>query len=186
MDYPITGGIVKIDPEDLELVSRYKWHKNDMGYAVWRGIMDGKKQTVRMHRLINDTPEGLNTDHINHDRLDNRRSNLRTVTQSGNMRNLTDQGKGYWYHRKNANWVVEIHGKHRGTFQLEDEAAAFAELVRQGKADMKPELVPVVCWYGHSLRDAYIFNGRKHCKPCQAERSREYHRRKKLRLQESM
>jgi hypothetical protein len=40
-----------------------------------------------MHRLINNTPDGLETDHINRNRLDNRRKNLKSVTYQENQFN---------------------------------------------------------------------------------------------------
>jgi hypothetical protein len=40
-----------------------------------------------MHRLINSTPDGFDTDHINGDTLDNRRENLRTATRAQNLWN---------------------------------------------------------------------------------------------------
>jgi hypothetical protein len=174
----ITNGKVKIDKEDLELVSTLKWHVNSSGYAVWRGVKDGKKQTIRMHRMITNCPKNKIVDHINHDRLDNRRSNLRICTQSDNMRNMKDQGKGYWYQKQNNNWVVEIYGKHRGCFDTESEAKQFAELVRMGKADKKPKAVRTHCNYGHSLDDAYYYSGIKYCRKCQSIRSKEYYGRK--------
>ena len=42
---------------------------------------------LEMHRLILVPSEGLQVDHINRDGLDNRRSNLRLVTVSHNLRN---------------------------------------------------------------------------------------------------
>lgn len=178
MKLQITGGVVEFDDEELEKISQYKWHVNDMGYAVWRGIENGVKRTVRMHRHIMGTPKGLVTDHVNHNPLDNRKENLRICTQSENMRNRRDQGKGYWFQRQNKNWVVEIHGIHRGTFETELEASKFASLVRSGLIEKKPKVIPTHCSYGHSLEDAYFYNGSKHCKPCQRRRSKEYNRRK--------
>lgn len=178
IDIPLTKGAVAIvDEEDYELVSQYKWHLNSMGYAVWRGKVDGKKKTIRMHRLINNTPDGKYTDHINRNRLDNRRSNLRTVTQKENMQNK-ERGRGYWYQKQNRNWVVEIYGEHRGCFSNEKDAAAFAELVYQGKAYKKPKELRTHCKNGHSLADAYRYAHGTICKTCLNRRQREYYVRK--------
>jgi len=58
-----------VDPADYPIVVRYDWALAD-GYAArWGG--------TRMHRIILDPPPGVEVDHINGDRLDNRRSNLR-------------------------------------------------------------------------------------------------------------
>lgn len=177
MKLDITNAEVEIDKEDLEKVSTLKWHLSDTGYAVWRGIKDGKKQTIRMHRLIMNAPKGLVVDHINHNTLDNRKVNLRIVTQSENMRNK-DRGKGYWYQKQNNNWVVEVSGKHRGCFDTEQEAKDFAALVRAGQADVKPKIERTECKYGHSLNDSYDYGKGKRCKKCQSIRSKEYYRRK--------
>ena len=167
---------VLYDKEDQPIVDGRKWHINDMGYAVWRGIVDGKKTTLRLHRLINKTPKGLTTDHINHNRLDNRRKNLRSCTQSENMRNKTDQGRGYWFQKQNSNWVVEVWGKHIGSFSTESEAARIIELVRSGGEYIKPERT--TCKYGHDLSDSYDYGNGKMCKKCQSRRSKEYYERK--------
>lgn len=176
MTIDVKGHRVRIDKEDLALVSQYKWHIGSTGYAVWRGVKDGKKQTVRMHRLVSGCPPGKIVDHINHDPLDNRRRNLRVCTQSENMRNLRDQGKGYWYHKQVGNWVVEVWGKHIGCFPTEHEAAAIAAHVRAGGTYTKPERTN--CKYGHPLTNAYDYGKGKMCRICQSNRSREYYKRK--------
>jgi len=183
MAIDITGGEVQIDEEDFELVSTLKWHVGDTGYAVWRGVKDGKKQTIRMHRLVTNCPRGKVIDHVNHDKLDNRKENLSVCTQSDNMRNLRNQGKGYWYQGQNSNWVVEIYGRHIGVFTTENEAKEVVELVRSGGVYIKPEKTH--CNYGHSLDNAYIVNNKKTCKLCQSRRSREYYVRNKGRGKKS-
>ena len=75
-----TGHYALVDNEDYEMVMAFgKWYENDKGYAIKRHMIDGKNKTIRMHALINDTPPGLVTDHINRNKLDNRRKNLRSV-----------------------------------------------------------------------------------------------------------
>ncbi len=167
---------VLYDKEDQSIIDSRKWHINSMGYAVWRGFLDGKKTTLRLHRLINKTPKGLTTDHINHNRLDNRRKNLRSCTQSENMRNKTNQGKGYNYHGQNKNWNVETFGTRIGGIATEQEAKEIVELIRAGGVYIRPERTE--CKYGHNLKDAYDYGKGKICKQCQSKRSREYYERK--------
>jgi hypothetical protein len=73
-----------VDEEDYDkMIALGRWHINENGYAVRRY----HNHSVRMHRIIADTPEGLHTDHINRDKLDNRKANLRTVSAAMNAMN---------------------------------------------------------------------------------------------------
>lgn len=82
------GKYALIDDKDFELVSNYSWYYCD-GYAMsGKYIGNYKTKTILMHRLINDTPDGFDTDHINRDKLDNRKINLRSVTRSHNAINI--------------------------------------------------------------------------------------------------
>ncbi len=74
---------VKLSDEDYDVVTRHSWWRNVHGYVVAR--IDGKE--VYLHRLIMGYPDGLVVDHINGDRLDNRRSNLRVCKIKENVRN---------------------------------------------------------------------------------------------------
>jgi len=81
-----------VDDDDYALLSKRKWHpvfnKNSkVCYAKSCSLVNGKVVTIRMHRLITCAPKGFVVDHINHDTLDNRKCNLRVVTQQGNLRN---------------------------------------------------------------------------------------------------
>jgi hypothetical protein len=81
-----------IDETDFADVGRYKWHFRGQpgnGYAT-RGIQIGKckQKCVRLHRVLMDAPCDRKVDHKNGDAFDNRRSNLRIVTQKQNARNI--------------------------------------------------------------------------------------------------
>jgi hypothetical protein len=90
---PLTNGsFVLVDDEDFEFLSQWKWHLSDGGYALRNnhkrlGVLHYSNKQIRMHRVINNTPEGLFTDHINRNKLDNRKCNLRTVNKSLNSIN---------------------------------------------------------------------------------------------------
>jgi hypothetical protein len=84
------GKVALIDDEDFDRVSKYKWCFHHHGYAVARF---GKRMCF-MHRFIMNTPQGLFTDHKDHNRLNNQKSNLRICTHQGNNRNkLKESGK---------------------------------------------------------------------------------------------
>lgn len=83
---------VTVDDDDYNWLKRWKWHIAGSGYATTDiKYNDGGKCGYckhRMHRLINQTPEGMLTDHINGNKLDNRKSNLRTVNATQNKANI--------------------------------------------------------------------------------------------------
>lgn len=72
-----------IDHEDLGKVSKFSWWISSDGYAYRR--IDNK--TIRMHRVIMNATDTQMIDHINRNKLDNRKANLRVCTQSQNMLN---------------------------------------------------------------------------------------------------
>ena len=75
---------VIIDSDDVEKCKIHKWYINPKGYVKSRV---SKEKEIFIHRLINDTPDGFETDHINRNKLDNRKENLRTVTTQENAWN---------------------------------------------------------------------------------------------------
>lgn len=74
-------GYAIVDIEDVALEAQ-KWGLSKTGYAV------GTSSKLKMHRVILECAADEIVDHINHDTLDNRRSNLRKVTHKQNMMNV--------------------------------------------------------------------------------------------------
>ncbi len=72
-----------------------------------------------MHRVINKTPKGMDTDHINRDKLDNRKSNLRSVTRTINQYNRyirKDNKSGYqgvYWDKSREIWSAYIDFNHK-------------------------------------------------------------------------
>lgn len=136
-EIPLTQGKkVLVDEVDYPELSKHKWHFA-AGYAR-RNIRleDGSRKVIFMHREIMKTPDGLFTDHINGNTLDNRRCNLRIVTAGQNQRNARPRGgrsryKGVTWHitprHKTGKWVARIQVNKKmirlGYFNTEKEAA---------------------------------------------------------------
>lgn len=105
-----------VDDEDYEWINQWKWSYND-GYARRMYRQSGKQIVVRMHRLINETPIGFDTDHINQNKLDNRRCNLRTcnrpVNQLNRMKlsNNTTGFAGVTFHKTNKKFQAQLKRK---------------------------------------------------------------------------
>jgi len=76
-----------VDRDNFEWLNQWKWGLSTKGYVVRKE----NKKNITMSRLINKTPEGYQTDHINRNKLDNRKKNLRTVTNKINHRNKNKQ-----------------------------------------------------------------------------------------------
>ena len=123
---------VLVDTDLLPELSQFKWHPSGrQGYAA-RSL--GNREVELLHRRINRTPDGLPTDHINHFERDNRRANLRTVTQSRNIQNSrkcnpkrSSVFKGVSLRKDRNTWLAHIcvSGKRIkvGTFKTEELAA---------------------------------------------------------------
>lgn len=85
---PLTQGkFAIVDADDFEEVSKHKWRLHNKGYAYFGTRENRKCRAVLMHRLINNTPDNMQTDHINGNKLDNRKSNLRSCSVTENNRN---------------------------------------------------------------------------------------------------
>ena len=72
------------DKEDYDLIKDYAWRKTAHGYVESRNGDD----FIFLHRLIMPCDKNHVVDHINHNRLDNRKENLRICTQQENIWNV--------------------------------------------------------------------------------------------------
>ncbi len=91
-----------IDKDDYHKVKGYKWYFNSNGYA--RATRNYKR--FYLHRIITGANKNEQVDHINRNKLDNRRKNLRICTQSENMHNARLQSNntsGY----KGIDWMKD-------------------------------------------------------------------------------
>lgn len=132
--YTKNGDEILVDDEDFIWASWFSWYVNSHGYAVHTRWLRGKTHGVLMHRMMfMEIPEGMQVDHINGNKLDNRRCNLRLCTHSENMRNRKHQKgtsskyKGVYWNKLAGKWQtrIKVKGKlkHLGYFHSEEVAA---------------------------------------------------------------
>lgn len=139
-EIPLTQGRVAIvDDEDYEALIKRKWcfsacTRRSAGYASRYLTVEGKKVVIRMHRHIMGLRygDGMEVDHIDGNRLNNRRSNLRVCTHAQNAKNnaLSRRNKsgftGVRFHPIDLCYVaaIVINSKkiHLGNFKTIEEA----------------------------------------------------------------
>ena len=125
-----------VDDEDFEFLNQWKWSMDGKGYACHQGM--------KMHRVITDAPANMFCDHINGNRLDNRKCNIRFVTNKQNIWNQkkkstnTSGYKGVSF--QNGKWHSKItaNGKqyHIGYYETKEEAAkAYDEKAKELHGD---------------------------------------------------
>ncbi len=134
------GKIAIIDEADYELVRQYKWHCYDR-YVICSP--HGKERTtISMHRLIMKPPAGFVVDHINQNKLDNRRSNLRICTQSQNKANCFKSAnnksgiKGVSWNKSTRKWQTSIRNNRKHIFigqfkDIHEASQAYAKKARE-------------------------------------------------------
>lgn len=134
---------VRVDATDYDALAVYNWHLAANGYAARsQRFGPGVKRMIYMHRVILGLAHGDSraVDHINRDGLDNRRSNLRIVTDAQNKQNLapragcTSRFRGVALIRTSGMWraYASLDGKrqHLGCFETEEAAARAARAFR--------------------------------------------------------
>ncbi len=136
-EIPLTQGYTAIvDDEDYNELAQYKWQvmKHRSGPLARRSEWDnGKMKMTLMARQIMNAPAGMVVDHVDHDRLNNQRANLRVCTPAQNRHNsrkpkgsYSSRWKGVCWSKRKKKWEASIRVGPKlfwlGYFAEEDDA----------------------------------------------------------------
>lgn len=112
----------KIDLDDVEKCSYIRWRINNNGYII-------KSVNTMLHNYVmcKDIKYiNLDTDHIDHDKLNNRKDNLRFITRSENLFNRQIKGKGVYFNKQVNKYqaYIKINGinNYLGLYENEEDA----------------------------------------------------------------
>jgi hypothetical protein len=122
------GEIAMVDDIDYDELNKWRWSISG-GYALRR---ISRVQVISMHRDILMPKDDKRVDHINGNKLDNQRHNLRIATHSQNMQNFvnpknTSGFRGVSYNVRLDSYQAEIRcdgkRKYLGVFKKPENAA---------------------------------------------------------------
>jgi len=140
------GRYTIVDDIDYTYLRLFRWHLTEDGYAE-RSPVGARK----MHRFILNADDGQIVDHINGDKIDNRRCNLRIASASGNVvnrginKNNTSGERGVSFDKRRAKWRAEIRSNSKKKFLGEFETVELAaESYRSASIHLHGEFSPIL------------------------------------------
>lgn len=108
MDGSVRATVV-MDAEDVTLVEGDRWyaHKVRDGFYAAR-----VRDNLHLHRFLVAAPDGMEVDHVDGNKLNNRKENLRPATRAQNSENFARRGREHLrnvsWSEKRQRWVVQI------------------------------------------------------------------------------
>jgi len=128
-----SGVFTIVDDDDYEWAASISWSNCGRGYA-------SNSKKGKLHRLIMKAQRGEEVDHINGNKLDNRKYNLRITNKKGNMENRNKYKnnisgfRGVSWHKYSQSWISQVsHNNKRYSkfFHSKEEAAEWAASKRK-------------------------------------------------------
>jgi len=127
--------VVLVDDDLFDYLNQWRWQLHSQGYVSRSTKSNGHITTFLMHRVIMKLlcTDKIQVDHIDHNKLNNQRNNLRYATNQQNHGNTnkntvrSSKYKGVHLERKTGKFIAQIRFNYRkqhiGTFITEIEAA---------------------------------------------------------------
>lgn len=120
------------DIDDYEKVSKYYWSLNGNGYIFSSIMIDGNIYNIFLHVLIFGNKDEFEVDHIDRNKLNNRKNNLRYATHIENNRNKNKQ-------INNKSGVIGVYkdnktGQWRAQIKINNKAIALGRFINKEEA----------------------------------------------------
>lgn len=127
----------KIDLDDVDKCRKFGiWTLGGNGYVI------NCKTGTYLHHFVMNRPKGLEVDHIYHDTLDNRKSQLRIATSSQQKMNTkirsdnTSGHRGVYYDKSRNTWNINIRVQgryYRKRYKTYQEACNQADIIYENE-----------------------------------------------------
>lgn len=127
----LTNHYTLVDDVDYDFLNQWKWsyvkrEKEHTAYVSRSACSNHKYYNILLHRLLLGAPSKFMVDHINHNGLDNRKDNLRLVTNQQNQYNTIKKRKGVCWQKDCKRYVAKIGVKNKiiylGAYKTQREA----------------------------------------------------------------
>ena len=124
-----------IDKEDYNKIKKLSWYEQKNGYVCHK---DTRKKIILLHRFIMNCPKNKIVDHINHNKKDNRKQNLRITNYSINSlnRKKIPNGISKTIIDNNIYYIVQLK-TYRGCFKNYNDAKKLRDKI------IKNEYLPI-------------------------------------------
>ena len=123
------SGIALVDIEDIDKCKQHKWFMHHTGYVYTNMKYNNKYKTMPMHRFLLNYDGPNEIDHINHNKLDNRKANIRIVSDAVNAQNR--KASRAFYDKDTNKWraIFSYYGTKYdlGRYNSKEEAAEASE-----------------------------------------------------------
>jgi len=131
---PLTQGkFAIVDAEDYYRLVEFRWHTTTGANTFYAVASPPGEKKITMHRMIMDAPGHLVVDHIDHNGLNNCKTNLRLCTTAQNNHNCSPKKgtsskyKGVGWNKGKKRWVAMVRFNNKihflGHFENEIDAA---------------------------------------------------------------
>ena len=108
------GKVAIVDDDDYEYLNQFKWHIVSGRYAATNMKINGKSKSIYLHRFIMKVSKDMQVDHVDNNKLNNLKTNLRICTHAQNninrpVRSNSKSGfKGVIFYRKLKKYIARI------------------------------------------------------------------------------